>query len=114
MNHSVRGRTSTAGAVVLVLAVAVLAGCSSNGNASVAGSYLNPQKGAIVLADDGTFSVAQANRTVVSGTYELHDSAITFFIGGKKAGTGSIQGDRLTDPDGNVFTKVAAATPPGG
>jgi hypothetical protein len=106
MNHSVRGRTPMAGVVVLVLAVVVLAGCSSNKNASVVGAYLNPKKGAIVLSEDGRFSVAQANKTVVSGTYELDGSKITFTIGGKNAGTGTIEGDKLTDPDGNVFVKT--------
>ncbi|HEY7280126.1 MAG TPA: hypothetical protein VID47_00925 [Actinomycetota bacterium] len=106
MNDSIRRRTSAAGALVLLLAVVVLAACSSNGNASVAGAYLNPKKGAIVLSEDGRFSVAQADNTVVSGTYTLDGSKITFTIGERTAGSGTIEGDKLTDPDGNVFVKT--------
>jgi hypothetical protein len=113
MQHVVRWRSFVGRtAIPAALALAVLAACSSNNaNAAVAGSYLAPKVGAIVLSADGRFSIAQANKSVVSGTYQLDGTSITFFIGGKKAGTGSIEGDKLTDPDGNVFTKVAAATP---
>ncbi|HXJ65874.1 MAG TPA: hypothetical protein VNN79_19120 [Actinomycetota bacterium] len=108
MNDSVRRRTSAAGALVLVLAVAVLSACSSGGDdSSVAGSYLSPGKGAIVLAPDGRFAIVEANRTAATGTYSIDGNKITFTIGGQKAGTGTIEGDKLTDPDGNVFTKVA-------
>ncbi len=69
------------------------------------GTYVHPVEGTIELHADGTWSIEQESGSSANGTYEIEGTTITFFIDEERVGEGSIEGDRLTDPDGNVYEK---------
>lgn len=59
----------------------------------------------MVLGRDGTPQVVEASGTV-NGTYEISDTKITLKPSdGLSSKTGKIQGDVITDPDGERWVK---------
>ncbi|HEY6251833.1 MAG TPA: hypothetical protein VI685_17890 [Candidatus Angelobacter sp.] len=96
-----------AGAVLIVLTLAVtLLSCSK----SVAGTYVSNKDAqmSLELKGNGSFAVYQKNKTtaLATGTYKVDGTVITLVITGEnKPGTGKLEGDLLTDPDGNTWKK---------
>jgi hypothetical protein len=86
-----------------LLLITTLAACGSDaGGAS--GVYTHPSEGSITLNDDGTFLITQGGVDGATGTYEVDGTTITFTIEDQSF-SGPLEGDTLTDPDGNEFVK---------
>ena len=100
--------TQRAGAVLMVFTLAVtLLSCSKG----VTGTYLNTKdsKTTLELKSNGGFAVYEKSGSpaVATGTYKVQGTVITFSLGGdnNKSGSGKIEGDILTDPDGVTWKK---------
>lgn len=94
-----------AGAVLIVFAMAVtLLSCKS-----YKGTYVNTKDSTVSLElkGDGSFAVYEKGKTAAAtGTYKVEGTVITFTLPGMgKSGTGKIEGDTLTDPDGVTWKK---------
>lgn len=95
------------GAVLIVFTMAVtLLSCSK----SVAGTYLstNDSQTTLELKGDGSFSMHRKGspNPLFTGSYKVQDKVITFTLSGENTtGNGKIEGDTVTDPDGNTWKK---------
>lgn len=96
-----------AGAVVILLTLSFsLLSCSKG----VTGTYVNSKdsKTTIQLKSDGTFALYESGNTTAAatGTYKVEGTVITLTLAGmNKTGTGKIENDVLTDPDGVTWKK---------
>ena len=96
-------RTTPKAAVLVVITLAItLVSCRKQTT-----TYVNNKdpKVTMSLKGDGSFTVTetQKNRSF-SGTYKIDGTVITFSMEGKTA-SGKIEGDVLTDPDGDTWKK---------
>jgi hypothetical protein len=80
--------------------LSALAACSSG--SGVSGRYKNDTEGTIELKSDGSFVLEQPAGERVTGAYEVSESTITFKLPDGSEGKGTMEGDRLRDPDGKV------------
>ena len=101
-----KGRRRSVAGLTLILVVMVLGSVACSSDDGVAGTYVHEVEGTIELRSDGTWSIMQESGSAAEGEYEVEGTTITFFIDGQRLGTGTIEGDQLTDPDGKVFTKT--------
>lgn len=56
------------------------------------------------MKSDGSFVLETPSGERITGSYDVDGTTITLKVGSVE-GKGTIEGDKLTDPDGNVFVK---------
>ena len=89
--------------MLLVLMIGLLS-CSKG----AAGVYVNSKEAKMELKSDGSFSIYEkgVNKALATGTYTVKGNDITFALTGLgRTGTGKIDGNSITDPDGETWKK---------
>lgn len=100
-------KLQSAGAVVVVFTVAItLLSCSK----SPVGTYISSKDSRVILElkTDGTFAGMLRGQTtpLATGTYKVEGNVITLTTSGaNKPETGKIDGDIITDPVGDTWTR---------